>query len=63
MIYIGSWERATFTERAPDGNGRALFDEIFQMEGDWLWKGRKEFSAYVFRCPRCGKLRGNLDYD
>lgn len=66
MIYIGSWNRATFTERAPDGNGRAFFDEVLQLpqqESDWLWEGVYDSAGiYVFRCPRCGKLRGNFDY-
>jgi hypothetical protein len=67
MIYIGSWEKATFTERAPDGNGHAFFDEILQLpqkDGDGLWKsGFGGCSVYVFRCPRCGTLRGNFDCD
>jgi hypothetical protein len=67
MIYIGSWEKATFTERAPDGNGRGYFDEILRLpqeDGDGFWKsGFGGCSVYVFRCSRCGTLRGNYDCD
>jgi hypothetical protein len=63
MIYLGQWTQDEFDAAAPDGDGKALFDEIVQEPEDGLWEDDLHDSAgiYVFRCGTCGRKTANWD--
>jgi uncharacterized protein CbrC (UPF0167 family) len=63
MIYLGSWGQDEFKNHAPDGNGKALFDEIVEDGNLALWEGKLHDAAsiYVFRCHKCNRLRAQWD--
>ena len=73
MAYLGTWEPRDFYDRAPDGDGRALFLEMTDRDGRHLWDTsvrpgqqrleRWHATYYTFRCLHCRKLRGNWDCD
>ena len=73
MAYQGVWNPSDFYDHAPDGDGRALFLEMTDPDGQSLWDdcwydrsrplGYWYGTYYVFKCLHCGKLRGNWDVD
>lgn len=73
MAYMGTWEPRDFYANAQEGDGQALFSEMTDKDYRHLWSesllpGAKRLESwhatyYVFRCLRCGKLRGNWDCD
>lgn len=65
MVYLGPWTPQDFWRHAPDGDGRALFNEVVQ-DAEWLpevlWDGKGEvWDTYIFRCAVCGQLAGHWD--
>lgn len=66
MVYVGAWTPETFTQHAPDGDGRAFLNRVVGVNGeqaDRLWRGGYDAaSIYVFRCSRCARLRAHCDY-
>jgi uncharacterized protein len=72
MAYQGTWSPGDFYKNAPNGDGRTLFMEMTD-DGKNLWDDSlsigttifKEWHAayYVFKCKRCGRLKGNWDCD
>lgn len=73
MAYQGTWDPHDFYENAPDRDGRVLFMEMTDPDGQNLWDdcwfdksqplGYWYATYYVFKCLHCGKLRGNWDMD
>jgi uncharacterized protein CbrC (UPF0167 family) len=69
MVYLGRWGRDDFDRHAPDGDGHALCSRAMAADGPDPWQhlGRSAsaggVSAYVFRCPACGAVRGHWDID
>lgn len=63
MTFIGEWDRDDFDRNAPDGNGKAFFQEIVQDVVDGLWEDElhDETGIYVFRCKQCGRLTAHWD--
>ncbi len=71
MIYKGTWEPSDFYANSKEGDGKKLFLEMTDTEGNHLWSESlpegetklEEWYAtyYVFECRHCGKLRGNWD--
>ncbi len=63
MIYIGGWSRQTFSEMAPDGNGRAFFDSVVRDPVEGLWEDDlgDTTGIYVFRCAACRNYKGHWD--
>lgn len=63
MIFVGSWSRADFSARAPDGNGRKLFEQVVEDVVPGLWEDQlhDDTGIYVFRCPTCSRYRGHWD--
>ncbi len=63
MVFVGEWSREEFSRRAPDGDGRRLFEEIVQDSIPGLWEDRLHdiTGVYVFRCPQCGRLTAHWD--
>lgn len=63
MIYVGDWQPKDFEKHAPDGNGRAYFDQVVAVADDMLWAGGTYDcqGIYVFRCSVCGKYRAHWD--
>src|SRR5204862_979 len=51
------------TVTGPDGDGRALFEEVVQDAVPGLWEDRLHdvTGVYVFRCPACGRLSAHWD--
>lgn len=63
MIFVGSWSRAEFTARAPDGDGQKYFTEIVQDVVPGLWEDQLHdvTRVYVFRCASCQRHRAHWD--
>lgn len=63
MVFIGSWSRADFTARSPDGDGRKYFNHVVQDVVPGLWEDQlhDETGVYVFRCPTCHRLTAHWD--
>lgn len=63
MVFVGAWTREQFATRAPDGNGKALLAAVLAEDVPGLREDQLHDVAriYVFRCPRCAKLRGHWD--
>ena len=63
MTFIGEWDRDDFDQNAPNGDGKALFEEIVQHTVDGLWEDElhDETGIYVFRCKQCGRLTAHWD--
>jgi uncharacterized protein CbrC (UPF0167 family) len=63
MIFLGEWSRDEFTKRAPDGDGKRLFEEIVQDPVPRLWEDDLGdiTGVYVFRCKSCGRLTAHWD--
>lgn len=63
MVYIGSWEREQFSQHAPDGNGKAFFEQIVQDIEPGLWEDRLHdlTGIYVFQCANCNRITANWD--
>lgn len=62
MIYIGTWTPRDFDAYAPDGNGRALFNEVVSDADDLLWRECYDAQGiYVFRCAHCGRHKAHWD--
>lgn len=63
MVFLGAWSREEFARRAPDGDGRRLFDSIVQDVVPGLWEDalHDETGVYVFRCPKCERLTAHWD--
>jgi len=63
MVFLGEWSREEFSRRAPDGDGRRLFEEIVQDSVPGLWEDELHdiTGVYVFRCKSCGKLTAHWD--
>jgi len=59
MVFVGEWSRDEFSSRAPDGDGRRFFYEIVQEPEPGLWEDELHdvTGIYVFRCPKCGKVK------
>jgi uncharacterized protein CbrC (UPF0167 family) len=62
MVYVGSG-RELFSTLAPNGDGRALFEQIVQQCVDRLWEDKLHdlTGVYVFRCGSCGRLTAHWD--
>jgi uncharacterized protein CbrC (UPF0167 family) len=63
MVFVGEWSREEFSQRAPDGDGRRLFEEIVQDAVPGLWEDKLHdiTGVYVFRCKLCGRLTAHWD--
>jgi uncharacterized protein CbrC (UPF0167 family) len=63
MVFFGEWSRAEFAQRAIDGDGRRLFEEIVQGSVPGLWENELHdvTGIYVFRCPSCQRLTAHWD--
>jgi uncharacterized protein CbrC (UPF0167 family) len=63
MVFLGQWSRKQFSRRAPDGDGRRLFDAIVQEPIKGLWEDElhDETGIYAFRCNSCGRLTAHWD--
>jgi uncharacterized protein CbrC (UPF0167 family) len=63
MVFLGRWEREDFHPRAPDADGRKLFDEIIQRPVPGLWEDELHdiTGIYVFRCTDCNRLTAHWD--
>jgi uncharacterized protein CbrC (UPF0167 family) len=63
MAYVGAWSREEFTRRAPDGDGKALFERIVEDAGEGLWEDElhDETGVYVFHCDQCDRFRAHWD--
>lgn len=63
MTYVGAWSRERFNDEAPDGDGRALFQEIVERTMPGLWEDELHdvIGVYVFECRRCGRRRAHWD--
>jgi len=63
MIYVGRWTQDDFNLNAPDGNGRAYFDQIVQHAVDGLWEDELHdvTGIYLFRCSLCNRKTANWD--
>jgi uncharacterized protein CbrC (UPF0167 family) len=73
MVYQGTWEPADFYENAQNGDGRALFVKMTDPDDqdlwDNCWSDRSQplsywyATYYVFKCLRCGMMKGYWDMD
>ena len=65
MIYVGEWNRAAFNAHAPNGDGKALFDEIvFEgMDAHWEYLADEQPCVYVFRSATREKWAAHWDMD
>ena len=63
MIFLGTWSRDDFDERAPDGDGEAYFNQVVQDVVPGLWEDElhDETGVYVFRCRKCGRVTAHWD--
>ena len=63
MVFIGEWNRAEFTKRAPNGDGEALFRTIVRDVVPGLWEDNlhDETGVYVFRCQKCSRQMAHWD--
>ena len=63
MVFLGEWSRDEFAKRAPDGDGRRLFEEIVQDTVPGLWEDQLHdiTGVYVFKCKSCGRLTAHWD--
>lgn len=55
MSYIGNWDSAEFTRRAPDGDGKMYFNSIVADAIPGLWENELHdvTGIYVFKCLKC----------
>ena len=67
MVYAGAWSKEQLQLAASDGDGKVLLANTVtdrrSLVHDVLWHDGFGYSprVYVFRCPRCGRLRANWD--
>lgn len=63
MVFLGTWSRQDFTERAPDRDGRRLFDQVVQEPIAGLWEDELHdvTGVYVFRCSKCTRMTAHWD--
>lgn len=63
MIFIGTWDREQFSQKAPDGNGKAFFEKTVKNTVPGLWEDELHdvTGVYVFRCGNCDQLSAHWD--
>jgi uncharacterized protein CbrC (UPF0167 family) len=63
MVFLGQWSRQRFKDVAPDGDGRALFEDVVDDSVPGLWEDalHDATGVYVFRCSGCGRKRAHWD--
>lgn len=63
MIFVGTWDREQFSQKAADGNGKAFFEQIVQYPVPGLWEDNLHdvTGVYVFRCGNCSRLSAHWD--
>lgn len=57
MIFVGAWERAEISRRAPDGDGKTYLARLIGEDVPGLWEDNLHdvTGIYVYRCPTCGR--------
>lgn len=63
MIFVGTWNREDFSRRAPDGDGKAFFEQVVQKTIPGLWEDELHdvTGVYAFRCASCNRLTAHWD--
>lgn len=63
MTFVGTWDRAEFSRRAPDHDGRRYFEQTVQDVVPGLWEDElhDETGVYVFQCRHCRRETAHWD--
>jgi uncharacterized protein CbrC (UPF0167 family) len=63
MVFLGEWSRDEFCKRAPEGNGKRLFERIVRDPVPRLWEDDLHdiTGVYVFECRSCDRLTAHWD--